>query len=70
MTDIRADFSDPAAGTALRQTPLYSLHLELGARMVPFAGYALPVQYPAGLVAEHRHTRQALQRWNRSCPLT
>ncbi len=49
----------PAADKALLQTPLYALHLELGARMVPFAGYMLPVQYPAGLVAEHRHTRQA-----------
>ena len=38
---------------ALQQTPLHTLHLELGARMVPFAGYAMPVQYPAGLMAEH-----------------
>ena len=45
--------------TELSQTPLYALHLELGARMVPFAGYAMPVQYPAGLIAEHRHTRAA-----------
>lgn len=45
--------------TALHQTPLCALHAELGARMVPFAGYCLPVQYPAGLGAEHRHTRQA-----------
>ena len=43
--------------TALLQTPLHALHLELGARMVPFAGYAMPVQYPAGLMAEHRHCR-------------
>lgn len=43
----------------LRKTPLHALHLELGARMVPFAGYAMPVQYPAGLMAEHRHTRAA-----------
>jgi aminomethyltransferase len=43
----------------LRKTPLHALHLELGARMVPFAGYSLPVQYPAGLMAEHRHTRAA-----------
>jgi aminomethyltransferase len=42
----------------LIHTPLLSLHLELGARMVPFAGYAMPVQYPAGLMAEHRHTRE------------
>jgi aminomethyltransferase len=43
----------------LLQTPLHALHVELGARMVPFAGYHLPVQYPAGLIAEHRHTRAA-----------
>ncbi len=43
----------------LLQTPLHALHLELGARMVPFAGYAMPVQYPTGLMAEHLHTRQA-----------
>lgn len=47
------------APTALLQTPLHALHLELGARMVPFAGYSMPVQYPAGLMAEHRHTRTA-----------
>jgi aminomethyltransferase len=43
----------------LLKTPLHALHLELGARMVPFAGYEMPVQYPAGLLAEHRHTRAA-----------
>ncbi|WP_456119852.1 glycine cleavage system aminomethyltransferase GcvT [Verminephrobacter aporrectodeae] len=43
----------------LLTTPLDALHVELGARMLPFAGYRLPVQYPAGLLAEHRHTRQA-----------
>ena len=36
----------------LSRTPLYNLHLELGARMVPFAGYEMPVQYPAGIMAE------------------
>ena len=41
----------------LLKTPLYDLHVALGARMVPFAGYAMPVQYPSGLVAEHHHTR-------------
>ncbi len=41
----------------LLHTPLYDLHVALGARMVPFAGYAMPVQYPSGLVAEHHHTR-------------
>lgn len=48
--------SAPAA-TPLLTTPLNALHLELGARMVPFAGYSMPVQYPAGLMAEHLHTR-------------
>jgi len=43
--------------TDLLKTPLHALHTELGARMVPFAGYAMPVQYPAGLLAEHHHTR-------------
>ena len=47
------------ATPVLRSTPLHALHLELGARMVPFAGYSMPVQYPAGLMAEHLHTRQA-----------
>lgn len=45
--------------TPLFQTPLNALHIELGARMVPFAGYSMPVQYPAGLMAEHLHTRTA-----------
>ena len=44
---------------SLQLTPLNALHLELGARMVPFAGYSMPVQYPVGLMAEHHHTRTA-----------
>jgi len=43
--------------TELKQTPLHALHLELGAKMVPFAGYSMPVQYPMGVMAEHLHTR-------------
>ena len=43
----------------LLKTPLNDLHISLGARMVPFAGYSMPVQYPAGLMAEHHHTRNA-----------
>jgi aminomethyltransferase len=43
----------------LLKTPLHALHVELGARMVPFAGYSMPVQYPAGLMAEHKQTRDA-----------
>ena len=41
----------------LLQTPLHDLHVELGAKMVPFAGYAMPVQYPLGVMKEHLHTR-------------
>lgn len=44
---------------ALLQTALHDLHLELGARMVPFAGYSMPVQYPLGVMKEHLHTRSA-----------
>src|SRR5207247_15480 len=43
---------------ALRRTPLYEEHRGLGARMVPFAGYEMPIQY-AGIVAEHRAVREA-----------
>lgn len=42
---------------ALRKTPLHALHVSLGARMVPFAGYDMPVQYPAGVLKEHLQTR-------------
>ncbi|KXV23928.1 glycine cleavage system protein T [Gluconobacter japonicus] len=42
---------------SLQHTPLHALNLELGAKMVPFAGYEMPLQYPAGLMAEHLHTR-------------
>lgn len=43
----------------LAHTPLHALHLELGAKMVPFAGYDMPVQYPPGVLAEHNHARAA-----------
>ncbi|MDP9044989.1 MAG: glycine cleavage system aminomethyltransferase GcvT [Pseudomonadota bacterium] len=43
--------------TALATTPLHALHLELGAKMVPFAGYDMPVSYPSGILVEHRHCR-------------
>lgn len=42
----------------LRITPLHALHLALGAKMVGFAGYAMPVNYPAGILKEHLHTRE------------
>lgn len=43
----------------LRRTPLHALHIERGARMVPFAGYEMPVRYDLGVLGEHRHTREA-----------
>ena len=49
--------ADATSSSPLLQTPLHALHLELGARMVPFAGYAMPVQYPAGIITEHRQCR-------------
>ena len=50
----------PAPDSAsARKTPLYDLHVALGARMVEFAGYYLPVQYPDGIIHEHQHTRTA-----------
>ena len=51
--------SDPNDSQALQRTPLHALHVELGAKMVPFAGYEMPVSYPAGIVAEHRQCRDA-----------
>lgn len=47
------------AATDLAKTPLYDLHVALGARMVPFAGYSMPVQYVDGILKEHLHTRAA-----------
>lgn len=44
---------------SLLETPLASLHRALGGKMVPFAGYAMPVQYPAGILTEHLHCRAA-----------
>ena len=54
---IPEDFQDPDADR-LRTSPLDALHRRLGARMVPFAGYELPVQYPAGVMAEHAQCRE------------
>ncbi len=44
--------------TDLLKTPLYDLHVSLGGKMVPFAGYDMPVQYPMGVMKEHNHTRE------------
>ncbi len=51
--------ADKPSSDSLRQTPLYDLHRALGARMVGFAGYEMPVQYPMGVLKEHLHTRAA-----------
>jgi aminomethyltransferase len=48
-----------SAAIDLKRTPLYELHVELGAKMVEFAGYSMPVNYPDGIIAEHRHCRSA-----------
>ncbi len=50
--------TEPVAGP-LKRTPLHALHKELGARLVPFASYEMPVQYPTGILAEHAQTRTA-----------
>ena len=47
----------PAEPAPLKRTPLYDLHVGRGGKMVPFAGYEMPVQYPPGIIAEHLHTR-------------
>ena len=52
-----SDTADQGSSETLRQTPLYALHLALGARMVGFAGYDMPLQFPTGVLKEHLHTR-------------
>ena len=54
---LSAQATNSTVPESLLSTPLHDLHVGLGARMVPFAGYSMPVQYPAGLMAEHLHTR-------------
>ena len=53
--------AEPVATPAspLKRTPLYALHVSLGGKMVPFAGYEMPVQYAPGVLKEHLHTRAA-----------
>ena len=56
---VQGDFRTMSQDQALLRTPLFALHGELGGKIVPFAGYEMPVQYPAGVLAEHNHTRAA-----------
>ncbi|MGZ8390211.1 MAG: glycine cleavage system aminomethyltransferase GcvT [Rhodoplanes sp.] len=53
------DAAPPPAPAPLKQTPLHALHVARGGRMVPFAGYDMPVQYADGIIAEHNHVRSA-----------
>ncbi len=57
MTD-QASSVEPTSAPPAR-TPLHALHVSLGAKMAPFAGYDMPIQYPSGILAEHLHTRSA-----------
>jgi aminomethyltransferase len=50
--------SDSATTATLKRTPLHDVHVALGAKIVPFAGYEMPVQYPAGITAEHKSVRE------------
>jgi len=54
-----SDQDPPALHPPLQRTPLFALHVALGARMVPFAGYEMPVQFPLGILKEHLQTRSA-----------
>ena len=58
MRPVEILLTAPSDGP-LKRTPLYELHRELGARIVPFAGYEMPVQFPTGILVEHAQTRNA-----------
>src|SRR5262245_14509352 len=49
----------PTSNSGLKRTPLHRLHVELGARLAPFAGYEMPINFPNGILKEHLHTRAA-----------
>jgi aminomethyltransferase len=51
--------AETTASHSLKRTPLHALHVALGGKMVPFAGYEMPVQFPMGILNEHLHTRSA-----------
>jgi aminomethyltransferase len=59
-TSAQSDRQAPASGqqTPLKRTPLYAIHSGLGAKIVPFAGFEMPVQYPTGITAEHKAVRE------------
>ena len=45
-------------GVTIKRTPLHAIHARLGAKLVPFGGYEMPVSYPAGITAEHKAVRE------------
>ncbi len=55
---MNAPSSEDATAERVEHTPLYDLHVELGGKMVPFAGYCMPIQFSGGIIAEHTHTRE------------
>jgi aminomethyltransferase len=57
LTPAEGHLTFMADDSIVEKTPLFDLHVELGGRMVPFAGYSMPVQFPAGIIKEHQHTR-------------
>ena len=59
MSETEASIKPLPPGAGLRVTPLFALHRELGAKLVPFAGYEMPLQYANGIVKEHHHVRSA-----------
>jgi aminomethyltransferase len=59
MSETEASIKPLPPGAGLRVTPLFALHRELGAKLVPFAGYEMPLQYANGIVKEHNHVRSA-----------
>jgi aminomethyltransferase len=59
MSEADASIKPLPTGAGLRVTPLFALHRELGAKLVPFAGYEMPLQYANGIVKEHHHVRNA-----------
>ncbi|MGB7914611.1 MAG: glycine cleavage system aminomethyltransferase GcvT [Rhodomicrobium sp.] len=59
MSEAEAPIKPLQPGAGLRVTPLFALHRVLGAKLVPFAGYEMPLQYANGIVKEHTHVRSA-----------
>ena len=58
LQSSRSELGKGPVMSELLETPLHDLHVSLGAKMVPFAGYSMPVQYPLGVMKEHIHTRE------------